>query len=218
MPWTVRRQLLGFGVLVAGIAVALLAAPETVVEFATPFVDDPVLFAVTLVLIYAIRPLLVLPTMAVAALVGFGYGLAVGIPIALLGTTLSSLPPYFLGRYLRTGEGMLGRWCVAGEDYFTVTGDTRGVVAARIAPVPSDAISYAAGLSRVPPRPFLVGTAIGELHWTILAVVAGASARHVTAGTMDSVSPVIVFIAVIGALVLVAGPLYRNRIASGSGE
>lgn len=210
MAWTSRHGLIGLALLGGFILLALLGAPETTFRVVEGTIEDPVRFAVLLVLLYLFRPILALPTTIAAAIVGFGYGLQLGIPVALLGTTLSAIPPYYVGTALRSESGRLGRWCAAGESYFSVTGDTRGVIAVRLAPTPSDPVSYAAGLSNVRVRPFILGTAIGELHWTVVAVAAGASARELTAGELAITSPLLVLGAAGLATILLAGPLYRQ--------
>ena len=223
-----RQQLVGGGILLLFAVVALVSAPESVLSLIERAVENPLWFALALVVLYLVRPILALPTMAAAAVVGYGYGIAVGIPVALLGTTLSSILPYLVGRHFRSTDGLLGWLCAHGDAYFDVAGDVRGIVAARLAPTPSDPVSYAAGLAQVPLRPFLLGTAIGELHWTILAVVAGASLRELTAGTLPSFSPIVLIAATLAALVVLAGPIHRRvvgishdraeRRADGDGE
>ncbi len=207
-----RRQMAGMGLLVLLVAVTFSSAPEPTLGLVERTVSDPAAFALALVGLYLIRPVLAIPTMAAAAVVGYGYGVAVGVPVALLGTTLSSIPPYLAGRYLRCTDGLLGRLCASGEAYFEVTGDVRGVLAARLAPTPSDPISYAAGLSRVRPQPFLVGTVLGELHWTVLAVVAGASVRDLSAGALPSVPMTVIVLTAVAALAVLAGPAYRSAL------
>lgn len=215
-----RRRLAGLGLLVA-LAVATVATDTgSAVALVERTLADPTWFALSLVVLYLVRPMLAIPTMAAAAVVGYGYGVWVGIPVALAGTTLSSIPPYLAGRYFRCTDGLLGRLCARGESFFQRTGDTRGVIAARLAPTPSDPTSYAAGLSQVRLRPFLAGTAVGEIHWTALAVVAGASVRELSGGVVPSVTPGIVLLTTLAALAVLAAPAYRavvERRGGGAG-
>ncbi len=83
---------------------------------------------------------------------------------------------------LRAGEqgGMFGWLGDSGRRIIEVTGETRGVLAARLSPVPADPVSYGAGFARVSPRSFAVGTFIGEIPWVAVEVTAGASLRSLT--------------------------------------
>lgn len=200
--------LIGLGLLAATGVTALIAPsiPIPSVRF-----DDPVTVGAAIVAAYLLRPLLAAPTTLVAAGVGYVLGPA-GIPVALCGTVLSSCPPYAAGKWFRSERGLLGRWRAGGAAFFDATGEFRGVVAARLAPTPSDPTSYAMGLADVRFRPFLLGTAIGELHWTVLAAGAGWSASHLAGGIVSagSVAPSIVALGAIAGAALVAGPLYRR--------
>lgn len=207
--------LIGIGILVAT-GVSAMVAPS-IPLLPTGF-DDPALVGAVIVAAYLVRPLLAAPTTLVAAGVGYLLGPA-GIPVALCGTVLSSCPPYVAGKRFGSDRGLLGRWRAGGEAFFDVTGELRGVVAARVAPTPSDPTSYALGLTGVRWRPFLAGTAIGELHWTVLAVSAGWSASHLASGVASagSVAPSIAALGAFAAAALVAGPLYRHLRDGASG-
>ncbi|MFB6188444.1 MAG: VTT domain-containing protein [Halapricum sp.] len=63
------------------------------------------------------------------------------------------------------------------------TGSVRGLVAARLIPLPADGVSYASGLADIPLRQYVLATAVGETPWVVTTVIAGGSMR---AFTLDS--------------------------------
>ncbi len=85
-----------------------------------------------------------------------------------------------------------------------MTGETRGVLAARLSPVPAEPVSYGAGFARVSPRSFAVGTFIGEIPWVAVEVTAGASLRSLTLTglTIDALPHVTQYSAALAVLVL----------------
>ena len=86
-------------------------------------------------------------------------------------------------------------------------------MATRLFPVPSDAVSVGAGIAGVRTRPFLLGTAVGELPWTVVGVAVGVSIDRLTVGGVSGADPtVFVAMAGLGALLL-AGPLYRAFVS-----
>ncbi|MFB6253049.1 MAG: TVP38/TMEM64 family protein [Halobacteriaceae archaeon] len=202
------RQLLT-GLLIIGIVgfSALFLSPNLSYEILHKFVFSP-LFPLILIGLYIIRPFIAWPITILSALVGFRYGIIIGIPIALGGAVVTSLLPYGFGRYFQTDKGIIGNISAGGERFFEQTGELRGVIAARLAPTPAEAISAGAGVSRVSLGMFVLGTAIGELPWTVAAVIVGSSLEYFT---FQRVNIKIEFIIATGvlALVLLAKPAYR---------
>lgn len=196
--------LLGF-VLLAAVAVS----PERTLERFRGVLFSPY-FPVVLLCLWLVRPFLGWPMSLVAALVGYRYGVVLGIAIAYPGSLLTTLPPYLLAARAADGDGggWLRRVAAGGERYFDAAGSVRGVVAGRLAPTPGDSVSGAAGLAGVPLPAFLLGTAIGEVPWTVAAVVAGASLDEFAAGAAPS-NPLFLAVGALAAAVLLAGPAYR---------
>ncbi|PSP86290.1 hypothetical protein BRC83_01090 [Halobacteriales archaeon QS_1_68_17] len=210
MERATERQLLGaalVGSLLA--ATAVLLSPSTVLREARALSADPVAFGAALVGLYLLRPVLAWPISACSILVGYVLGFEVGVPVALAGAVFTCLPPFVLARRTQSGEGLLGRVGDAGERLVAVTGATRGVFAARLAPLPADAVSYAAGVSGLSAGAYVLGTALGELPWAIVTVLAGSSMRRLTVEGVDPGLPLVG--AAVGVAVLVlAGPAYRH--------
>lgn len=222
----VNRRHVGLGGLVAVAALAaLLVSPDAALSTLTWLAADPIRFGVVLVAVAVVRPFLAWPTTLVAVAVGFGYGWP-GVPFGVLLLTLTALPPYYLARAGRTsvldsdGErdaddeevpalGRVARTSATAERLVGVAGGTRTVAATRLLPLPSDAISLGAGVANVRLRPFLAGTALGELPWVVAGVAVGVSADRIVAGDLSGLDPTL-FAGMAGVgVLLLAGPAYR---------
>ena len=205
LPSGRTRVAVGAGVLVVVAAAALAVSPSAAVDALSWLAADPVRYLLAVVALAAVRPLFAWPTTLVGVAVGFGYGV-VGIPLALVLYTLTSVPPFLFGR--RTSGD--GRVAAAGRRVREATGDFRGVAASRLFPAPSDVVSVGSGVAGVPLRTYLFGTAVGELPWALASVLAGASLDTLASGApADVFAPqFVVGVTALGILVLV-GPLAR---------
>ncbi|MFB6129014.1 MAG: TVP38/TMEM64 family protein, partial [Halorhabdus sp.] len=183
MQPAVRRQLAAFAaVAVAAAGVAVFGSLDALQSVVETTVGSPLAFAAVLVAVYAVRPLVLWPISAVSILVGYGLGVPLGVPVGLLGAVCTSLPAYLLARHAPRERGLFGRLHDRASHVVGTTGAFRGVVAARLLPLPADAISYGAGLSSVSTRAFVVGTFVGQLPWVFAGVVAGSSMRTLAVG------------------------------------
>jgi len=215
MRATTRRQIAGLVALAAVVvAVAIAVPPDRAAAALVRAREDPVVLGGLLVVAYLFRTLAGWPISVLSAVVGYLFGLA-GLPVAAAGTVVTALPPYLVVRTIAGGgenrlAGPLGWAAGVARRYVDATGDLRGVLAARLAPVHTDVISCAAGLAGVPPRTFVVATFLGELPWAVAAVLAGASASRITAGG-DTPVGLVVGAGALAALVL-AGPVYERLI------
>jgi uncharacterized membrane protein YdjX (TVP38/TMEM64 family) len=204
-----RRELAGLALGVAVAVAAALTSPARALDALVALGDRPLVFAGLLLVVYVLRPFVAWPTMGVSAAVGVVLGPVVGLPVALVGAVVTSLPAFYLGGWFRADGGLTGRLADGGRAYFGATGDVRGVTAARLAPVPADAVSVAAGLSGVPLWAYAAGTLVGELPWTVAAVVLGGSARTVAEAGLSGLGVPLLVATALSALALLAGPLYR---------
>lgn len=204
-----RRQLAGLGVLLAvAIAGTVLLSPARVVDGLEALADRPVGFVLALSVLYLVRSLFLWPVTFVSVLLGYLYDPWLAIPVALTGAALTGVVPFLVARHFATGEGPFGAVGDLGERATGSIGAFRGVVVARLVPIPTDAVSYAAGLSKVSLSTFVVGTGVGELPWTLLAVAAGDSMRTLSVDGF-SVEPSVVLGLLGLAILLLAGPVYR---------
>ena len=210
------------GAVVAALAaIALAISPEAALSRLRWLATDPLRFGVAVVALAAVRPLLAWPTTLLAVAVGFGYGW-VGTPFALALVVGTALPPYALARAgrlrIRDGSetaedpGIADRFCRAGERFAAESGSVRAVAGTRLLPLPSDAVTVGAAAAGVGVRPFVLGTALGELPWVLCGVAVGVSLDRLAAGGGSLVDPTVILgMAGVGALVL-AGPLYRTFV------
>ena len=204
-----RRTAAGGAALGTVVAASLLGSPEAVLSAAASAAADPLLFGVAVLGVYLVRPFLAWPTTAVAILTGYGYGVALGVPVALAGAVVTSMPP-FLGVRWVAGDGRFwGHLGDAGDRFFGSAGHVRGVTGARLLPIPADAVTCTAAASGVSLPAFAVGTVLGELPWTVAAVVVGSSAERVAARGLGEVGLPLVAACVAAAALLLAGPAYQ---------
>ncbi|AFO56814.1 MULTISPECIES: VTT domain-containing protein [Natrinema] len=223
--WSVRtRALIGAIVASGAVAAGALVSPSTIIGTVDAVAADPVLFGLLVAGLYLVRPLLAWPTTPLAVVVGYGVGVPVGVPIALCGVVVTVFPVFVAARWLAAGAAgedadmaLLERAGAAVARYYETAGPLRGVTASRLAPIPSDVATCAAAVSGVGYRQLVLGTVIGELPWTIAAVVVGASAATVTAGGLEEVGVTLSLACAAAAVLLLAGPAYRRiRTASRS--
>jgi uncharacterized membrane protein YdjX (TVP38/TMEM64 family) len=199
---------------VAGLAVAgllllgLVLSPGDAVARLQGLLYSP-WFPLALVGLYLVRPLLAWPITALSVVVGFRYGLAIGLPVALVGAVVTSLLPYAFGRHYRDEPGPFTGLVAGSERFFDATGSLRGVIAVRLAPTPAEPVSIAAGTGRVGLPAFVAGTAIGELPWTVAAVAAGHSLSRLSLDGVTAVTPWLFVAGAAAAVALLAGPAYR---------
>lgn len=216
MNWLTRRQLAGSALLVGVAVVAALAlSPTGLLAELAALSTRPVLFGSALLVLYLVRPLFAWPISPISALVGYVLGVTYGVPLALVGAVLTCIPPFLFARYAGENawedaeKNLVGRLGQAGRRVVEVTGAARGVLAARLSPLPADPVSYGAGFSGVSTRAFVAGTFVGEIPWVVLEVLAGASMRQLTVQGLGAGVHVILGSAAIALLVL-AGPAYRH--------
>ncbi|WP_253737101.1 VTT domain-containing protein [Halohasta salina] len=202
-----RRTRLGVGagtLLAVGLA-AWAGSPAAALAGFEALADRPLAFAAAVFAVALVRPACAWPTLVVSIGVGYAIGLE-GLPLALTALVVTSLPPYWFGASMAGG----GRLTAAGRRLLAETGGVRGVAAARLLPLPSDVISVAAGGIGVRLRPYLVGTALGELPWAVLGLVVGRSVDHLTTGSLaGAVDPWLLAGMSALAVLLLAGPSYR---------
>ncbi|MDF9744250.1 TVP38/TMEM64 family protein [Natrinema salsiterrestre] len=228
---TARMRVIAGAIVATGMVVAgVLVSPSTAIGTVDSLAADPLLFGVVVAGLYLVRPFLAWPTTPLAVVVGYGFGVAVGVPVALAGIVVTVLPVFVAARLLSAddgegdpdarvaagtcesddGTGFLERARDTVGRYYETAGPLRGVTASRLAPIPSDVATCAAAISGVSLRQFVLGTVIGELPWTIAAVVVGASAATITAGGFGELGLVFSVGCAVAAAFLLAGPIYRT--------
>lgn len=220
-----RSAVVGYVVAGAAIAtaaaIALVTSPAAAIGSLEWLVANPIRFGAALLALAAVRPFLAWPNTLLAVAVGYGYGW-IGVPFAVVLLAVTALPAYWLARAGRlhagTEFGAVSRLCSAGERLATTAGEIRAIAATRLFPIPADAVSIGAGVSGIRTRPFLLGTAAGELPWAVVGVAVGVSVDRLatTDSGLSGVEPA-VFVGMAGlGVLLLAGPTYRALVAENS--
>lgn len=223
-----RRALLGAVVAISIVTAGLLVSPTTTLASLESLATDPFLFGLVVCGLYLVRPLLAWPTTPLGLLVGYGYGVTLGVPIALAGVVVTVVPVFLVARWVITTAGTetdadadapstlpfgldtaLERTGRSVTRYYETAGPIRGVTASRLAPIPSDIATCAAAASGVGLRHLVVGTAVGELPWTVAAVVVGASAATVTLDGIGELGGLLAVGCTLAGALLLVGPAYR---------
>jgi len=207
-----RRQVASLGALAAlFVGVSLVFSPGAVLEAVSELSTRPALFLGVLLVLYLARPFLMWPVSALSITVGYVLGVEYGVPVAIAGTLVSNTIPFLLARYLRTDEGVVGFASRSSERYVAAVGEFRGVVAARLAPLPADAVSSTAGLSNVSFGAYMLGTLVGESPWIAAEVIAGASMHTLSVHGLGHSLALFAGATAVSALLL-AGPVYRRFV------
>jgi uncharacterized membrane protein YdjX (TVP38/TMEM64 family) len=202
-----RRSIAGAAVALV-VALAVVARPARALDALQAALASP-WFPAILIGLYAVRPFLAWPISLLSALVGFRYGLVVGVPVALAGALLTSLPAYAVGRYAPADGRLVGRFSDGSRRFFAAAGDVRGLVAARLAPTPAEPVSAAAGAGGVPLRAFAAGTLVGELPWVVATVALGSGLDTFAVDATD-VQPAVLVGGVLVAVALLGPVAYRT--------
>lgn len=220
MPRVSRRAIAGVVLASAIVTAGAVISPEGASTFLESIVDDPVRFSLVVAGLYLVRPLVAWPTTPLSFVVGYGFGMILGVPIALVGVIVTVTPVFVAVRWAvsdttnRSWEELpfgetIDRAGTAIGRYYRTAGPIRGVVASRLAPIPSDIATCAAAGSRVSYPQFVVGTVLGELPWTIAAVVVGSSAATVSTRGLGQLGTVVAAGCLLAVAVLLAGPAAR---------
>lgn len=215
-----RRVVVGLIALLAVVSAGFVVSPAAALATVEAMAADPIRFGALVGILYVIRPVFAWPTTPLAIVVGYGFGVTLGVPIALAGIVLTVIPPFLAARWIAAGADpgscrslpvgdaveRAGKTLVR---YYDTTGSVRGVAVTRLAPIPSDVATAAAAVSGVRLGPFLAGTVVGEVPWTVAAVVVGASAATITTDGLGELGVPLLVGCLVAAVALLAGPLYR---------
>ena len=171
-----RRFAIALGTWLGSAAVFFIAAQraggvDSVVAALLAGVKGTTVGALTLGIIYLIRPLLLLPATILTAFCGYAFGPWLGLLIAHVGGLVSALVGY-------TGARLWLGLPDSASSQLRERLRTRGfetVLISRLAFVPGDLVNAAAGGLAMPLAPFVLATAIGGLPGSLVSVFAGAS-------------------------------------------
>lgn len=162
-------------------------------------------------LLYACLCLLLAPRNVLSVAAGLLFGFGSGLLVALPGALLAAVAAFGLGRLL--GREAVERFTGARVARVDALLERRGVVAVlvcRLLPVvPFGGVNYAAGLTAVRFRDYLVGTAVGMVPGAVAYVAVGAL------GASPTSAPFVVGVGVLLALSLGGSWVAGRRRRSG---
>lgn len=193
--WALRaRAIAVILVLLIGAALAVSVELPTVAELRAWLHDGSPARWLAVVLGLAVALLTPLSRTALSVLVGAVAGFPAGLAVALSGGLLGGLAGFSLSRWLgREAATRLAGARLAAVDRMVSERGFASVLAARIMPMaPFVFVSYAAGLSGVRLGPYVLGTALGLVPWSVLYVGIGASVTSIGswATLVDVVLPI----------------------------
>lgn len=206
-PVSMRTRMLLLLVVVLSVSavVALLGVPERA-AIEQRFRGAGVLGGLGFVLLYAALALAPVPKAVLSVAGGAVFGFPVGIALVLLGSLVGASTAFALARLL--GRDAVERWAgpsLARVDDLVRDRGALTMIGLRLVPVvPFTALNYGAGLSAMPVRAFLVGTAVG---------IAPGTAGYVALGAygVDLVNAWTLSVGALLAAVILAVVLLRRR-------
>lgn len=159
---------------------------------------------------YALLTVALFPGSVVSAIAGLLFGPVLGTILTVIGATIGSTGSFLIGRRLgRSSVERLVGGGVARVDDFIADRPLRSMLALRLTPIfPFGLVNYAAGLTRVPLRDYVVGTAIGIIPGTFAFVALGSSLEDPGSPRFLASVAFLIALTVAGWLVLRVG---RNR-------
>ncbi len=142
---------------------------------------------------------------------GIAWGFWIGLLLSLIGALFGSILTYFLAKYLGTDALRL----IFGQDkldQLTEKLDSKAGITAvfliyLIPGLPKDLCNYAAGVSQIKLKPFLIVSMVGRTPGMIASLLIG---KHLSLGSYH----VAVIIAVIAGILFVLGIIFRNKLTS----
>lgn len=169
----------------------------------------PLLF----IAIYTVRPLILFPATVLTLGAGLVFGPVFGIIYTIIGSNLSAMVAFVVGRFL--GEGLLDGERTKGivQRYTDRLRNNsfETVLIMRFIFVPYDLVNYVCGVLQIDWKAFLVATAIGSIPGTIAIVLAGASIQGDLSQGLPSFDPRVFGVSVVLLVVSLAISRYAKR-------
>ena len=203
--WWVRPLVLG-AVLAAGVVVATSVDLPTVEDLRAWVADAgwaaPALYAV----LYAGLTLTPTPATVLSIAAGLLFGVPTGLAVVMAGALIGATTAFSISRALgRHAVARLDSHCLRRLDGLLRRRGLLAVIGVRLIPVlPFGPLNYACGLTDVPGRDYLLGTAVGILPAALAFVTVGSY------GLTPGSTP---FLVAVGGLALLtlAGATARGR-------
>lgn len=158
----------------------------------------------------AFRPFLLFPAIVLGIAGGLAFGPFWGTVYLVIGTVLGAVLCFYAARLWRSGKGGLAlpKWLPAEQlDEQALRHGFRSMLLLRLAPVlPWDVVSFAAGMSKIHFRPYVLATTIGSIPGAIVFCYVGdALPQQISPPALLLLSGVALF-----ALLLPYGKRYQH--------
>ncbi|MBA3508528.1 MAG: TVP38/TMEM64 family protein [Thermoleophilaceae bacterium] len=206
-----RARLATLAVLLLGLSAALvLTSGGLSQERVEDWIGGPsATGAIVYPLLYAVLTVLLVPGAVITAAGGALFGTLLGTALTLIGATAGATASFLIGRRLGRAqvERIAGRRIGALDTWL----ERRGLLAVlyvRLFPLfPFNALNYAAGVTALSTRDYVIGTAVGIVPGTFAYAALGSSLD-------DPTSPE--FLAALGLVVLLAvlAPFLNRRLSA----
>lgn len=187
-----------------------LEAMQRVVAFLSTSTLGPLLY----IILYALRPLILFPATIVTIAAGVLFGPVLGIAYTIVGSNLSAMIAYMIGRWFGAGlvqskhaGSVVQRYAdrLHANSFATV-------LTMRFIFLPYDLVNYLCGFLRIDWKAYLLATFLGSLPGTISIVLAGASLHgDFTKGTPEFDPRVFAISAVVFVGSLLLSRLVKRR-------
>lgn len=152
------------------------------------------------------------PFVVVAGAAGLIFGIPLGFPVALVVAIIGAGLAFSISRWLGgAAVDEIQSQRIARVRKWIADRGVLAVIAARIAPIPSQVVSYAGGLTTLPLRTFLVGSLLGFTPRTFAYVAVGGSLDEPSSPVMLGALALLAVVVTVGAVVA-----RRDRSASHS--
>lgn len=162
------------------------------------------------VLIYAFTTLFPVPKNLLSVLAGLVFGMWLGLALVWVAAMLGAVAAFGIGRVLgrEAVEQLTGARVATVDDVLTRHG-TVSVIGVRLVPVlPFTAINYTAGLTGLPIRAYVIGTAIGIIPGTVAFVALGAYSTNLGSWPIIGAVTALIVLTVGG---VVAARMWRRK-------
>ncbi|MDX1511005.1 MAG: VTT domain-containing protein [Nitriliruptorales bacterium] len=174
-PAAARARLIGIVLLIGALGVTVaIVGPD--VDDLRSLVDDNLLGAGVYVLLYAGLTIVLVPGVLLTTTAGLLFGLGGGTGVSLAGAIIGSTISFVVARRLgRSAVEQLVAGRVAAVDRWLGDRGLAAVLTMRLVPlVPFSVANWAAGITSIRTRDYLVGTALGIVPGTVAYVAVGA--------------------------------------------
>lgn len=188
--------------------------PLEAMQRAVAFLSTSTLGPLLYIVLYTLRPLILFPATVVTIAAGVLFGPVLGIAYTIIGSNLSAMVAYMIGRWFGAG---LARSEHAGSIVQRYadrlrTNSFATVLTMRFIFLPYDLVNYLCGFLRIDWKAYLLATILGSLPGTISIVLAGASLHgDFSAGLPDFDPRVFAVSAVVFVTSLLLSRLTKRR-------